>query len=222
MSTVWRKLAGALLKVVGKSPSTNVVSGECISSELQEATAGCSDLCLRKHDVENQTQESATEESPAVSNDHQLHQKRVQQSPEGELDARRRTASLLTFPTNKQTRHALEGNGLRQHRRASSAGSEISLSSAVSTTGATTGAYTGFTQHGQYDLTHDVILRGEFISDQQAKVTLEVQAMYCFAISAMAKLIPVSQAVIVCIRIATYLGVTILVVALSYKLKKVL
>ena len=31
----------------------------------------------------------------------------------------------------------------------------------------------------------------------------------------------VLQVVIVCIRIATYIGVTILVVALSYKLKKV-
>lgn len=179
MSTVWRKLAGALLNVVGKSPSTNVVSGERISSELYEATAGHSDLCLHKHDVENQTRESATDESPAGPSDHQLHQTRVQQSPEGALDARRHNASLNTTPINKRTCTALEGNGYpvqRQHRRASSAGSEISLSSAVSITGATTGAYTGFTQHGQYDLTNDVILRGEFISDQQAKVTIEVQA----------------------------------------------
>ncbi|KAL0035255.1 hypothetical protein WJX79_008828 [Trebouxia sp. C0005] len=49
---------------------------------------------------------------------------------------------------------------------------------------------------GQYDLALDVILRGEFISEQQSK------------------------AVIVCIRLATYIGVTILVIALAYKIAK--
>lgn len=189
MSTVWRKLAGALLKVVGRSPSTNVVSEERLSSGLQDVTAWNTDFCPHSDDVENQTRESLAQESPATLKDHHLHQTRVQQSPEGPLDARGSTASLLTLPTNKPTSSALEGNGFpvqRQHRRASSAGSEFSLSSAVSTTGITAGADTGFTQHGQYDLKHDVILRGEFISDQQAKVRLDLQTMCCFAISVMA------------------------------------
>ena len=223
MSTVWRKVAGALLKLVGRSPSTNVVPGDRISSDLQEATASNSDLCLHNDDVENQVQKWSARESPAGPIDHRLHKTGVQQSPRGGHDARRPNALLSTSPTNKPT-IALEGNSFpvqRQQRRASSFGSEISPSSTVSTTGATTGAYTGFTQHGQYDLAQDVILRGEFISDQQAKVTFDVHAMCCFVTYAMVKLSFVLQAVIVCIRIATYIGVTILVVALSYKLKKV-
>ena len=224
MSTVWRKVARALLKLVGRSPSTNVVSGDRISSDLQEATASNSNLCLHNDDVENQIQESSARGSPSVPIDHRLHKTRVQQSPGGGHDARRPNSFCSTYPTNTPSFNALEGNSFavpRQHRRVSSTGSEISLTSAVSTTGATTGAYTGFTQHGQYDLTQDVILRGEFISDQQAKVTLNLHAMCCFAVCAVVKLTFVLQAVIVCIRIATYIGVTILVVALTYKLKKV-
>lgn len=145
------------------------------------------------------------------------------QSPEG---ARQPTASLANLPAHRATSNELDDNSFpaqlqHQHRRASSAGSEISLSSVVSTTGATSGAYTGFTQHGQYDLTRDVILRGEFISDQQAKVTPDMPATCCIVINVLVQPMSVLQAVIVCIRIATYIGVTILVVALSYKLKKV-
>ena len=178
MSTGWRELARALLKVVNRSPSTNVVSGGRISSELQDATVWNSDFCLRNDDVEKQSRESLAHEYPATRNDHQLHQTGVQQSTARALDPRRPTASILSQSTNKETSSALEDNGLpvqHQHRRASSAGSETSLSSAVSTTG----AYIGFTQHGQYDLTHDVILRGEFISNQQAKVTLTGKVLLC-------------------------------------------
>lgn len=178
MSTVWHRLHRALLKVVGRLPSANVVSGERISSELQQATAWNSRTSLDHDDVENQKGGSFIRNSVAAPNDHQLHETGVQQSPEG---AGQPTASLAKLPTHKATSSELDGNSFPvqlqpQHRRASSAGSEISLSSAVSTTGATSGAYTGFTQHGQYDLTHDVILRGEFISDQQAKVTPDIQA----------------------------------------------
>lgn len=182
MSTVWHRLHRALLKLVGRLPSANVVSGGRISSELQKATAwnGPSRTSLDHADVENQKRGSSIHKSPAAPNDHQLHGTRVQQSPE---DDRQPTASVAKLSTHRASSE-LDSNSFpvqlqRQHRRASSAGSEISLSSVVSTTGATSGAYTGFTQHGQYDLTHDVILRGEFISDQQAKVTPDIQAACC-------------------------------------------
>lgn len=56
-----------------------------------------------------------------------------------------------------------------KHRRTASASSDISL---VSTATASTnpGVYTGLTQSGHYDLTQDVILRGEFITASQSKV----------------------------------------------------
>ena len=184
MSTVWHRLHRALLQLVGTSPSANIVSGERVSSELQQATARTSRTSLDHDDVENQKRGSSVHKSAAAPNDHQLHGTGVQQSPEG---ASQPVASLAKLPTYKATSSDLDGNSFpavqlqlqRQHRRASSAGSEISLSSPVSTTGATSGACTGFTQHGQYDLTHDVILRGEFISDQQAKVTPDIQAACC-------------------------------------------
>ena len=50
---------------------------------------------------------------------------------------------------------------------------------------------------------------------------LNMKTRCCLAIASMLKSIPVLQAVIVSIRLATHIGVTILVVALSYKLKKV-
>lgn len=175
MSTVWHRLHRALLKVVGRLPSANVVSGERISNELQKATAWNSRTSLDNEDVENQKQGSHApmHNSAAAPNDHQLLGTRVQQNPEG---ARQPTASLAKLSIHGATASELDGSSFpvqlqHQHRRASSVGSEISLSSVVSTTGATSGAYTGFTQHGQYDLTRDVVLRGEFISDQQAKVT---------------------------------------------------
>lgn len=55
-----------------------------------------------------------------------------------------------------------------RHRRTNSASSDVSLVSAA-TASTNPGVYTGFTQNGHYDLTQDVVLRGEFISASQSK-----------------------------------------------------
>lgn len=169
MSAAWLRLPVALSKLVGRSPHSNVVSGAPTISEAQEATPWNRVLRLHNGDVENQKQEASAQEILAARNDHGLHESRVQQTLEG---ARQPPGSVSILSRSIPAPSAQQGNSFpvqSQHRRASSAGSEVSVSSIVSTTGATTGAYTGFTQHGQYDLTHDIILRGEFISDQQAK-----------------------------------------------------
>lgn len=175
MSSAWRKLPGTLLKLVGRSSRTNVVSGDPSASNsdrAREATSWNSDIDGRNADGDLEKQEfaSTAHDDPAASNDDRLHESKVQRSFEAAYAAQPPTQSpsassangQTTRGQNGQTDHPIRGH----HRRTSSAASEVSLSSVMSTTG----AYTGFTQHGKYDLTRDVILRGEFISEQQAKV----------------------------------------------------
>ena len=167
MSTSWLQLPRTLLKLVVGSPRTDVVSGETTSGTTREATAQPTDL--HNDSFGNQKRESSAHESSTATNGHSLHESQVRDRGRD----RQPHAALSTSSANGPTSSAQEGfrgPASSQHRKAMSAGSQLSLSSTVSTTGTTTGAYTGFTQNGQYDLTHDVILRGEFISDQQAKV----------------------------------------------------
>lgn len=173
MSISWLNVPRTLLKlVIGGSLRTNVVSGQPSSDSTRTATASSNDL--PDDSAGSQKRESSAHEGPTARKDHRLHESQVQQGH----DAGQPHAALSRSSANGPTSSAMEGvtGPIRsQLRNTESAGSVFSLSSTVSTTGTTTGAYPGFTQNGQYDLTHDVILRGEFISDQQAKVYLMIQ-----------------------------------------------
>lgn len=157
MSVAWLKLPGFLLKLVGTSTRTNVVSGDDRSDTRRHAACPSG---LYNNSI--QKREPSARAFSTASNDHRLHESRVQQSNE---EAHQPHAALSAFSADSPSSKTEDGNSgpvRSQHRKPVSGGS--------STTGTTTGAYTGFTQNGQYDLTHDVILRGEFIPDQQAKV----------------------------------------------------
>lgn len=173
MSSVWSNIARTLLKLVGRSPRTNVVSGGSSGSgsgtSRERASEGSEFQFNANADLESQNPLSPVHVASKGGNDDRLHETQVQQggpSASLPLHAAPSPTSVENFAssTQKPSIHPVSS----RHRRTSSAASEVSLSSVVSTTG----AYTGFTQHGQYDLTHDVILRGEFISEQQAKVCL--------------------------------------------------
>ena len=173
MSSVWSNTAEALLKLVGRSPRSDVLSGGSTgidSDRPRERASESSDLRFSESaDLESQKPLSPLHGASKGSNDDRLHETPVQQGAPSASLASHATPSTtsvdnLTLSIQKPGSHAVSSH----HRKTSSAASEASLSSVVSTTG----AYTGFTQHGQYDLTHDVILRGEFISEQQAKVCL--------------------------------------------------
>ncbi len=167
----WRKLVlpSVLLKLVGRSPQTNVVSGGSTDFDQSEARGGLSwdgeDIPLG----ESAHQDRISPAYGSVNTSANQHDQLQESSVYGiDVSAQK--------PLSESTRAAKRADPVQQatdtfpsrghHRRTSSAASDISLSSVVSTTG----AYTGFTQAGQYDLALDVILRGEFISEQQSKV----------------------------------------------------
>ncbi len=176
MPVSWRKLVlpSVLLKLVGRSPHANVVSGGSTDFDGSEARG---DLSWDGKDIplgESAHQDciSPTYESVNTSaNQHdQLQESSVygidvsaQKSLSESTPAAKRT-DPVQLSASQQATDTLSSRG--HHRRTTSAASDISLSSVVSTTG----AYTGFTQAGQYDLALDVILRGEFITEQQSKV----------------------------------------------------
>lgn len=78
-------------------------------------------------------------------------------------------AAAGSLPVAKPVLDGLLPSGGR-HRRTTSAASDISLVSA-NTASTQPGVFTGITQSGQYDLTQDVILRGEFITASQSKAS---------------------------------------------------
>lgn len=215
-------LPDVLLKLAGKSPHTNVVSGqstEIVDSEPRDRLSwNGQDIPLEE--VADQERVSPVYKSVATSaNKHeQLQETSVRRGNALALPTLSSAAKRADSPqpSGLQTTDTLPVRG--HHRRTSSATSDISLASLVSTTG----AYTGFTQAGQYDLTRDVILRGEFISEQQSKAGLSaICAIFPEPVEHLRQRLGVMQAVIVCIRFATYIGVTILIVALAYKVAKV-
>ena len=172
MPVSWRKLVlpSVILKLLGRSPHASVVSGG--PTEL-EAPGG---LFWDGEDItqgESAHQDRVSPAYEAVNTSANQHDQLQESSVHGiEVSG--------PPPLSKSTPAAKSADSVQSsasqatdilprrghHRRTSSAASDISLSSVVSTTG----AYTGFTQAGQYDLALDVILRGEFISEQQSKV----------------------------------------------------
>ena len=171
----WRKLVlpSVLLKLVGRSPRANVVSGGSTDFDESEARGGLSwdgeDIPLGES-IHQDRISPAYESVNTSANQHgQLQECSVYDidvsvpPPVSDSTPAAKRADPVQ-PSASQATDTLPSRG--HHRRTSSAASDISLSSIVSTTG----AYTGFTQAGQYDLALDVILRGEFISEQQSKV----------------------------------------------------
>jgi hypothetical protein len=171
----WRKLVlpSVLLKLVGRSPHTNVVSGGSNDFDESEARGGLSwdgeDILLGESAHQDRISPAYESVDTSANQHDQLQESSVygidvsaQKPWSGSTPAAKRADPVQLSAS--QATDTLPSRG--HHRRTSSAASDISLSSVVSTTG----AYTGFTQAGQYDLALDVILRGEFISEQQSKV----------------------------------------------------
>ena len=170
----WRKLVlpSVLLKLVGRSPHTNVVAGGSTDFDVSEARGGLSwdgeDILLGESAHQDRISPAYESVDTSANQHDQLQESSVygtdvsaQKPWSGSTPAAKRADPVQSA---SQATDTLPSRG--HHRRTSSAASDISLSSVVSTTG----AYTGFTQAGQYDLALDVILRGEFISEQQSKV----------------------------------------------------
>ena len=174
MPSAWPRLSALLHGLISRTSRTKVVSGDSSgpdSDRPQERSSLDFDVRFGQSvDVESQDWSSPIHDSLAASNGHQLHESDVQQLNQGPRTTHRpaHEGSCANSTHNETSSvQSLGGHSVHgHHRRTSSAASEISLSSVLSTTG----AYAGFTQHGQYDLAQDVILRGEFISEQQAKV----------------------------------------------------
>lgn len=177
MPVPWRRLllADVLLKLAGRSSDANVVFGDPTESVSAEAPDSLSwdgrDVDQTDTAFEGPDRISPAYEAVATSAN-QTEQVQETSVRDGRLSGPHTLLSGSTSAAKQadpkqasdlQTTDHLPVRG--QHRRTSSATSDISLASVVSTTG----AYTGFTQSGQYDLYNDVILRGEFISEQQSK-----------------------------------------------------
>ena len=169
-------LPEVLLKLVGRSPRTNVVSGDTSQPEHashSEISWNGTDL-LSGEVAYQQDRVSPVYESIATAADQNVQPEENSHPESGTsgphiLLSGSATTAQCTDSNQPPSMHAVNILPARgHHRRTSSATSDISLNSTVSTTG----AYTGFTQSGKYDLTLDVILRGEFISEQQSKAWL--------------------------------------------------
>lgn len=173
MSISWLKVPGTLLKLVIGNERTNVVSGQPSSDATPAATVFNDPP---DDSAGSKKRESSAHEDPTARKAHRLHEPQMQQGHDAAGHPHAALPKSSAGGPTSSAQEGLTGPVRSHHRKTVSAGSGFSLSSTVSTTGTTTGAYTGFTQNGQYDLTHDVILRGEFISDQQAKVHLMIRS----------------------------------------------
>jgi len=172
----WRKLVlpSVLLKLVGRSPHANVVSGGPTDFDESEARGRLSwdgeDIPLGESTHQDRISPAYESVNTSANHHDQLQESSVygiEMSAPAPLLSESTPAVKRADPVQPSASQATDRLPSRgHHRRTSSATSDISLSSIVSTTG----AYTGFTQAGQYDLALDVILRGEFISEQQSKV----------------------------------------------------
>ena len=175
MPIPWRRLLlpETLLKLVGRSPRTNVVTGDSRSALHRASAAQISWTGEHLQPLETAVHHDRALHSNrpidvTAHDDGQLQESAVLEAraPVAPLQTPSAVSSNKTDSTKLSSLHSPESVPLHsRHRRIGSAASDVSLSSVVSTTG----AYTGFTQAGQYDLTMDVILRGEFISEQQSK-----------------------------------------------------
>ena len=177
-------LPAALLKLTSRSPGDTVVSGQPTESSSQR-TLRLESLWASAAAQQSQ-QESYTAlvedgHDPSSSSQKSTSRQATQQeqpspfSEPGLFDQNdsdyqySRAAAAGSLPVAKPVLDGLLPIGSR-HRRTASAASDISLVSA-NTASTQPGVFTGITQSGQYDLTQDVILRGEFITASQSKAS---------------------------------------------------
>ena len=181
-------LPTVLLKLIARSPSDDVVSGQPTensaqrSSKLESLWAGAAaepsqhdsytpfvrdSLDLSSHQSTSATVQAA---QPSPFSKASTQASLQQHSPKNESPVKLDSP----LPIAKPVLDGLLPGG--RHRRTASASSEVSLVSA-NTASTNPGAYTGFTQSGHYDLTQDVILRGEFITASQSKASGFLQPM---------------------------------------------
>lgn len=172
-------LPTVLLKLIARSPDDNVVSGQPTedssqqSSKLESLWAGAaaepSQLdsytafvgdSLDASISSNQSTVQTTQPSPFSEATTQASLQQHIFQIDGKLDS--------PLPIAKPVLDGLLPGG--RHIRSTSASSDASRVSA-NTASTNPGAYTGFTQSGHYDLTQDVILRGEFITTSQSKAS---------------------------------------------------
>ena len=168
-------LPTVLLKLIARSPDDNVVSGQPTedssqqSSKLESLWAGAA---AEPNQLDSYTAFVGNSLDASTSSNQSTVQT-AQPSPFSEATTQQHIPQIVgkldsPLPIAKPVLDGLLPGG--RHRRSASASSDASLVSA-NTASTNPGAYTGFTQSGHYDLTQDVILRGEFITTSQSKAS---------------------------------------------------